>query len=136
MRVVLDTNIYISALVFGGEPRKVLTYAEARRFTLFISPTIQTELERTLENKFGWSHGRVTGVLAKLRRFMKTVTPTTAFKLSDDPDDDKILECAHAAKADYIVSGDDHLLRLARFYDIPIITVKTFLEWRFPDKEE
>jgi predicted nucleic acid-binding protein len=49
MRVFLDTNIYISALVFRGEPRKVLTYAEARRFALYISPTIQIELERALK---------------------------------------------------------------------------------------
>lgn len=128
-RVVLDTNVIISALVFGGLPRRVLDLAAVGLCHFFYSPQIEDEVRRILADKFGWETTELDSRLAALFGWGTRVEPETRVAvIKDDPDDDRILECAHAANAHVIVSGDHHLLQLRYFGIIPIQTPRQFLE--------
>ncbi|HEY3972243.1 MAG TPA: putative toxin-antitoxin system toxin component, PIN family [Candidatus Sulfotelmatobacter sp.] len=129
MRIVVDTNVIVSALVFGGIPRRVLELAESGECELFYSETIQAEVRRVLGEKFGWAPSVLQEVLMRLWDMGElVVTRTTVKVIRDDPDDDRILECALAARADFIVSGDRHLLALSSHQSISIVTPRQFLQ--------
>ncbi len=129
MRVVADTNVFISALMFGGLPGRFLDLALRRRFTLVTSKAILDELDEKLRGKFAVSESDALGIRAKLESSAVLADPD--FQLNavpDDPDDNCVLECAVAGKADWIVSGDRHLLRIDSYDGIAIVTVRQFLE--------
>lgn len=126
--VTADTNIYISALVFGGLPLEVLTAARQRRIRLAVSPPLHEELSRVLREKFAWSDDRLQALTVRLSRFTTLVQPTeTIDAVSDDPDDNRVLDCAVAAGSDYIVTGDAALLRLGQYQDIRIVRAADFM---------
>ena len=129
MRVVADTNVFISALMFGGLPGIFLDLALRRRFTLVTSKVILDELNEKLRGKFDISERDALTIRAKLEGNADMADPN--FELNavpDDPDDNRILECAVAGKADFIVSGDRHLLRIESHDGIAIVSVRQFLE--------
>src|SRR6516165_3654958 len=106
-RVVVDTNIYISAVMFGGLPGAVLDLGLLRAFTLITSPPLLDELEDKLRVKFGVSAGDAAAIRAKLEKAAEVVDPNLVLDVvNDDPDDNRVLECAVAGRADTIVSGD------------------------------
>ena len=129
MKAVFDTNIFISAFAIpGGKAEEAYIYALRGRFTLYCSVAILTETAQKLREKFNWPNDRITRFLkmtAKISMVLKT--HPNIHLLSDGPDN-RILECALAAKADYIVTGDKHLLSLKEFQDIKIIRLSEFLE--------
>jgi putative PIN family toxin of toxin-antitoxin system len=127
MRVVADSNIYVSALVFGGKPEAFLRAAESGRCKLFISEVILSEIAEVLVRKFVWERERVSGALERIRAAAFLTLPTAAISACEDPDDDRILEAAVGASAQCIVSGDRHLLRMQQFWGIEIIPVTNFL---------
>ncbi len=130
LRVTADTNIFISALNFGGKPEQFLRGAEAGAIQLFVSDAILAEVRRVLRSeKFGWPENEIDKALQELRRFSLRVEPSEALNvIAADPSDNRILECAVAAKADYIVSGDKHLLRLKAFRNALVLKVADFLK--------
>ena len=112
-KVVLDTNVYISGLVFGGVPAQILAAAVGGVFTLCVSEMIREEVASTLTEKFHWSADRIDSGCQPLWEVAELVETTSTLQISTaDPDGDRILECAVDAGADVIVTGDDHLLRL------------------------
>ena len=122
--VAADTNIYISALIFAGLPRQFLLAAEDARIHLFISEPIRVELRRILQTKFSWSNNQVDEVLLQLESCTELVRPIeTLDVIKEDPDDNRVLECGVAARARFIVSGDNDLLRLGQFRNIRIVKV-------------
>jgi len=128
-RVVLDTNVYISALMFGGLPGELLDLAFLRSFTLIISSLPLEELDDKLRDKFGVSPEDAAFLRARLERVAQVVEPRDVLRVIDeDPDDDRVLECAAEGRADIIVSGDRHLLKLAEYHGIPIVTVRQFMD--------
>jgi uncharacterized protein len=127
--VAADTNIYISALIFAGLPRQFLLAAEDARIHLFISEPIRQELLRILQTKFSWSNDQVNETLLQLESCTELVRPTeTLDVIKEDPDDNRVLECAVAAGARFIVSGDNDLLRLGQFRNIRIVKVADFMK--------
>ena len=129
IRVVADTNIFISALMFGGLPGAFLDLAFLPAFTLVTSSVLLDELDEELRLKFGLSSTDAELVRSKLEANADLIsTVETLTIVRDDPDDDRVLECAIAGRADYIVSGDRHLLKLGSYEDIPILTVRQFLD--------
>jgi putative PIN family toxin of toxin-antitoxin system len=129
MRIALDTNVIISAVVFGGLPRQVLDLAALGMCSFYFSPAIQAEVERILGEKFGWSAEEIEAATRTVWSFGTRVDPQVSLAVvTDDPDDDRILECAVAAHADAIVSGDRHLLRLGSFESILIQSSRQFLD--------
>lgn len=130
VKVVFDANIYLSAIIFGGNPRQCLELARNRDIELFTSYTIFLEVARNLQNKFGWSAGEVKEVIKGIDGFAILVSPKDMIRvIRTHPQDNKILEAAQEAKADYIISGDKkHLLSLKKFKNIKIISAKDFLD--------
>ena len=135
MRVVADTNIFISALLFGGLPGEFLRLALLQEFTLITSSALLDELGEKLRGKFAISDRDALAIRAKLESSATVVNPD--FELNavlDDPDDNRVLECALAGQANCIVSGDRHLLRIGRYEEIAVLSVRQFLEAvRFKD---
>lgn len=128
-RVVADTNILVSAVQFGGKPKQLLDLALDGQVDLAISEAIIAETLRVLEDKFDSAPGWLTETDRQLRVFTRLVQPTESFHVIEaDPTDDRILECAVAAEAEVIVSGDTHLLSLGSFRGIPIQRVAEFLD--------
>jgi putative PIN family toxin of toxin-antitoxin system len=137
IRVVADTNIYVSVLMFGGLPGSLVDLGLLRAFTLVVTPPLLDELEDKLQVKFGVSGRDAAGVRARLESAAELVHPRIAIDLiKDDPDDNRVLECAVAGGADYIVSGDRHLLRLKAHDSIPILTARQFLDSLTPSASD
>ena len=130
LKVVFDTNIYISAIVFGGAPLLCLEAARSREVELYVSKGILLELTNKLESKFLHSRTDTEKVLTRLSKFAKIITPKEKLTIiKDDPSDNMILEAAVEAKTDFIVSGDKkHILSLKEFRGIKIISPADFLK--------
>jgi putative PIN family toxin of toxin-antitoxin system len=129
MRVVADTNILISALMFGGLPGRFLDLALRQRFALVTSMALLDELDEKLRGKFAVSDGDALAIRAKLEDNVSLVGPDFELNaIPDDPDDNRVLECALAGKADFVVSGDRHLLRIGNYEGIAIVTTRQFIE--------
>lgn len=128
-RVVADTNIYISAVMFAGLPGSLLDLGLVRAVTLVISPPLLDELEEKLRVKFGVTAKDAAAIRARLEGVADVVVPDFLLNVvKDDPDDNRVLECAVAGLVDYIVSGDRHLLKLKAHAGIPILTARQFLD--------
>src|SRR5689334_1613215 len=128
-RVTADSNIYISALRFGGKPLTLLELALEGEIELAISDDILAESLGVLEEKFE----RTSEELAEDRLYItactKRVEPNERITaVPNDPDDDRILECAVAADSKVIVTGDKHLLSMESFRGIEIMKVEGFLQ--------
>ncbi|MCY3505569.1 MAG: putative toxin-antitoxin system toxin component, PIN family [Chloroflexi bacterium] len=129
MRAVLDTNVIISTLNFPGNERLVLDLARRKRFDLFLSPFILREVSGVLTRKFGWDGERVTQALSMLRATANVIEPQRSLAVIEgDHADNRILECALAASADYLVTGDRrHLLPLGEHRGTTIVNAPQFL---------
>jgi putative PIN family toxin of toxin-antitoxin system len=128
-RIVLDTNVIVSALEFGGVPRTVLELADVGKCEFFYSEPIQAEVHRILAEKFDWAPAELQEVLPVVWSMGELVVPRTIVHvILRDPDDDRIIECALEAKANYIVSGDKDLLTLGKYRSISIVTARQFLD--------
>jgi len=133
MRIVVDTNLIASALLWGGTPEALLSLARQLRVTLYTSPALLAELEEILERpKFAEALRRVDSTPAQLtgdyRALAQVVLPPHVPRVVDrDPDDDQVLACALTADAALIVSGDRDLLDLGYYHRIPIITARDAL---------
>jgi putative PIN family toxin of toxin-antitoxin system len=129
IRVTADSNVTISVLNFGGVPRQFLLAARRRQFQLDISPPILSEVRRVLGDKFSWTEEMPRRETERVSRITTLVHPTqTIDAVPGDPDDNRILECAVAAQAGFIVSGDNHLLRLNVYHGIRILKVADFMQ--------
>jgi uncharacterized protein len=129
VKVVLDTNILISAFVFpGGPPEDVFRAALEGRIELVTSPPLLAEFGRVSSSKFGWEPAITEQAVAQIARVGTVVRPKErVVEIADDPDDDRVLEVALAGGADVIVSGDRHLLGLRTWRGIEIEKAAPFL---------
>ena len=131
-RIVLDVNVYVSGLLWTGTPHQILQAAEAETLTLVTAPMILEELREVLSRpKFSRRIAALSTSVGELIGSLLTVVeiiqnPSVKPVIQQDPDDDKILACAFAVRAQWIVSGDDHLLSLKRYQRIRIVTLREF----------
>jgi putative PIN family toxin of toxin-antitoxin system len=129
MKIVVDTNVLISGVFFGGFPRKILSAIVNSRLKAVATTEIVDEYEEIVQEMIQRKQGHINReLLAPLIRAMEIIEPVTHVELSRDPDDDKFLGCAKDARALYIVSGDKDLLVLKQFENIQIVTAKEFCE--------
>lgn len=120
MRVVADTNILVSAFLFFVVPRAFLDLGVAKAFTLMTSDVLLIELDEKLLGKFQLPSDQAQAFLSRLTESALVVRPGFELRaVPDDEDDNRVLECTVAGQADFIVSGDKHLLRLVRIYSHP-----------------
>jgi putative PIN family toxin of toxin-antitoxin system len=134
LKAVIDTNQFVSALISKQGPSALLMDRwRQQKFILVTSPEIITEIKRVLEyphivKKYKLSKSDIQSLLILVEHEAVVIPkPPIVHIIKDDPDDDKFLACAMAAKAEYIVSGDQHLLNLGSYMSISIVTVRDFL---------
>ncbi len=128
MRAVPDTNVLVSAIVFGGPPGRLVELAGEGHLQLVLSPRLIEELREVLRRKFGFSDAAAYQAEALLRRISIVVEPQREVAIiSEDPEDNRVLEAARAGDADVIVSGDRHLLSLERFGTTAIMNPRELL---------
>jgi putative PIN family toxin of toxin-antitoxin system len=129
-RIVLDTNVIISAILFGGNPRRILDLVISGSVDCTLSLAILDELRDVLQRpKFGFSADLCLHITEELHSVCDIISPSVRVDaIRSDPDDNRILECAIEARAHYIVSGDPHLLELGAFKGIRIISPADYLK--------
>jgi putative PIN family toxin of toxin-antitoxin system len=126
--VTLDTNIYVSALEFGGVGARLLGLARRGDFCLDVSDAILDELITVLRDDFHWD-AYMHFAREKIASVANRVRPAqTLDVIKEDPDDNRILECAVEAGSDYIVTSDKDLLRAREYGQIKIVTAAAFLK--------
>ena len=129
MKIVIDTNVVVSALFFGGKPQRLLHSAIAGALEVVVSKEIIEEYNELIERISDKYSGRKENFsINEFISICRLVSPTRKIDICRDRDDNKFLECAAEAKCLYIVSGDNDLLALKRFEDIEIITVAEFFD--------
>lgn len=131
-RVVLDTNVYISAILTPGRAREILELARKGEIGLVVSEALLAELERVLRLKVCRSGSEIALILKAIRDISVFVSPAIRLSVVEEDDaDNRIVECAVEGAADYIVSGDQrHLLPLREFQGVEFLSPAQFLERR------
>ncbi len=129
VKVVLDTNTYISAILFGGKPEKIRKLSKEGKIELLVSEAIIAEVAEILRKKFNWESWQISQMIDEIRETATLVIPNQTLSIiKKDEDDNRILECAVEGKAHYIISGDKrHLLPLKEYQGINILSPAEFL---------
>lgn len=128
-RVVIDTNVIVSGLNFSGNERQILELAREGKIEVYLSSFILAEVERILQNKFGWQTSRLEEAITDIRQWVGVVEPTARVTVIQRKDsDNRILECCLESQAQYLITGDQHdLLPLQTFQETKIMNAATFL---------
>lgn len=136
MRVILDTNVVISGIFWGGHPRRILDLARSGEITICTSQALLDELLDVLSrpkfaNKLALRGDNVRETVDGYAALTEVVIVTEIEPIVvDDPDDDEVIACAIAAEVSYIISGDRHLLNLLTHGSIQIVTAAQFIAIR------
>ena len=129
MKIVFDSNIYISAFVVPrSQAEKALFKVIEENFSLMISKEIISEVLRVLASKFKREKEALSRTAVYLSDVANIVKSTRKIKILKDEPDSRILECAVAGRADFIVTGEKEMLRLKEFEEIKIISLKEYLK--------
>ena len=129
MRAVLDTNVIISALFWGGLPRRVVDLAISGGFQAVTSPELLWELEAVLAEDFEVPQDRVELAVRDMLSYAEVVVPVGEIEVAvRDRGDLRVIACAVAGRADYVITGDRDLLSLKQVAGVRFLTVRAFLE--------
>lgn len=129
MTIVADTNVIISALFWEGNESKIVHLVEEGKIKLLASVALLDELKKVLMyERFGLNEKEIDDNVKYILTISEIVSPKRRLRvISEDPADDRVLECALAGKVAYIVSGDKHLLQLKKFGRAKIVRAKELL---------
>jgi len=135
LKVVLDTNILVSAWLWEGNESKIVELIENGLVIGYTSPLLIREFEKVMNYpKFRLSEEEIASATGYYQIILRTIEPKTMVNIiRDDPEDNRVLDCALSAKANAIITGDKHLLALGRFKNIKILTSTEFLRLVTPD---
>ncbi|MBI2658466.1 putative toxin-antitoxin system toxin component, PIN family [Candidatus Woesearchaeota archaeon] len=134
MKITVDTNILVSATFWNGASDKIISKVEAKEIELVLSAEILNEYAGVLEydeikSKIKDKNLETKRTISKIIAISSIIEPKIRLSvIKDDPDDDRILECAIAGRVDYIVSSNNHLLKLKTYEGIQIVTPQEFLD--------
>jgi putative PIN family toxin of toxin-antitoxin system len=133
VRLVLDTNVVASAVLWGGVPRLLLQAGREKRVELFTSAALLAELtdilgRRKFDKKIAASTLTIDQLVDRYAALAALVRPTPTPRIAPDPDDDVVIGTALAAKADLIVTGDKPLLSVAEYQGVRIVGVSQALQ--------
>ncbi len=127
--VVFDTNIFISAVFWEGKPYNVVKKAINQEIIVFISNYIIKEIREVLIRDFNLEKQEIDDIINAVLYFTHLIEPKESVTvIKSDPKDDKILDCALACNANFIISQDNHLLNLKSFKNINIVTPEEFIK--------
>jgi uncharacterized protein len=129
-KVVLDTNIFISALGWFGKPHEIFSKITMNELDLVVSPEQIEELKEVMNyDKFAFTDNQKSRFLSSVTQVATLVEISGKLKvIEEDPDDDIVLETAAVGNADFIISGDEHLLKLEEYEGIKIVTAAEFVK--------
>ena len=133
-KVVLDVNVWVSALPWGGKPAEIVKAAEGGKVVIFVSEAIVGEISQVLNypklrkvyQAAGLRYKDLVEAVLKVVRFVEVSKRVNV--VVEHPADNKFIECALAASAEYIVSGDRHLLKIGSHQKTRILSVSEFLQ--------
>ena len=134
LKVVLDTNVWVSAILWGGLPASIVRAAEDSKVLLIVSEEILQEVSKTLAyprlreiyEEIAATREELMEAVLRVGKLVKVGTRLTIIR--EDPADNKFLECAMDGNADYVVSGDAHLLELEHYQRVRVLSVIRFCE--------
>ncbi len=125
--VVLDTNVIVSAVVYGGLPREILALVIAKKIFVVISPVLSAELWDVLSReKFSVSSSDLEMLKETIMEYFVLVQPKKTVDILEDDPDNRVLEVAVEGKCDFIITGDKLLLKLKGYKGIKIVTAADF----------
>lgn len=127
LRVVIDTNVLVSAIVYGGIPKQILTLVLDENITGVSTRILVAELIDVLSKKFHFSPQKLADAESLIQDSFLILQPERTISLLDDDDDNRVLEAAVAGACGYIVTGDMDLLRLKHYKSIAILQPAEFL---------
>lgn len=130
LRVVIDTNVFVSAFIWGGNPEKIIKAWLKGKFVLLISPILLAEILLVLE-RLGMDVREIQQTRDILERHGLKVSPSKKITLCRDPKDDAVLDLCAVGKADYLITGDKDLLQIKKFKETEILQPKEFLNLYF-----
>jgi uncharacterized protein len=128
VRVLLDTNVVVSAILFGGVPRQLFEGVLTGDLDLVTSPPLLAELEAVFTRKFGFPSTMAASIRAELESLSDVVEPTPLKKVLRDAADDVVLATAVVGAAAVIVTGDKELLALESYEDVSIESPRAFID--------
>ncbi len=128
IKAVIDTNVFISALFWKGKPNQIVKLAFLKKFIGVTSLPILEEVESKLLQKFNYSKEQTVKYLQLIVENFSIAQPKKKVFIVEDSTDNKIIEAAIEAKANYIVTGDNHLLKIGNYHKIKIIKPNEFLK--------
>ena len=128
VKVLLDTNILISAMVFGGKPKQILNSILEEEFLAITSPILLAELKEVLNKKFPLRETDFKLTIKNIEEIFKTIQPKKTINILNDNDDNRVLEAAIEGNCKYIVTGDKELLSLKSYQGVKIVTAGEFLK--------
>lgn len=129
MRIVLDTNVLVSGIFFAGPPHEILKAWRAGSLGLVISTDVLDEYQRVAEELSQQFPGVDVFEILDLLTVGSLVVHASSLPepVCSDPEDDKFLACAVAGSAEYVITGDRHLLKISRYGSVEIVTPRWFL---------
>ena len=133
LKTVLDTNIIVSALVYGGKPEQAYNLVLEKQIIAVTSTVLLAELIETLIKKFNFDSIRIEQLERIIKKHFKIVHPEETISIVKDEDDNRVVEAAIEGNCDYIITGDKDLLDLGKYKNIKILTADQFLsirEWK------
>lgn len=128
LRAVLDTNVLVSSLIFGGKPQQAENLVLERKIVGITSPVLLAEFIDVLAKRFSFNEFRLKQTEKKIKKNFIIVKPKTTIKILKDNSDNRVLEAAVEGGCRYIITGDKELLDLEFFKGIEIITPAKFLK--------
>jgi len=131
LRIISDTNILISAILFGGKPREILHLIHQRKIVGVSSPILLAELADVLSKKFKFEQKKIKFYLHKLNLILQIVHPQKEIHVLKDEPDNRVLEAAIAGNCNYIITGDKELLKLKKYKQVKILKSEKFLRIHF-----
>lgn len=128
-KVVIDTNVFISGILFGGNPRIIIEAWLSKKYIFCLSPELKAEILNKLQRKFLLPVHAIQTIKEALDTNTEKYIPKKRLFVCKDDEDNFLLELAQEAQADYIVSGDKLVLKLKQYNKTSIISPKDFLKF-------
>ncbi len=127
-KVVVDTNVFISGILFGGNPRKIIEFWLSKKLIFCLSPELKAEILGKLKIKFSLPLQDIQQLEEALDLYSQKYIPTTKVTVYNDQKDNFLLELVEEANADILISGDKQILKLRKHKNTKIISPKEFIE--------
>lgn len=127
-KIVVDTNVFISGVLFGGNPQKVIEAWLNKKYIFCLSPELKAEILNKLQGKFLISTYTLQTIQKALEAKTEKYIPKKKILICKDPTDNFLLELADEAQADYLISGDNLVLKLKQYNKTKILSPKNFLK--------